>query len=71
MPHRQLSNDERVHQDLLSIEQVYQHLVSMAQMINPYRAVDQDHAIFERRLRTGFRPGAEPPSRASRRAASR
>jgi hypothetical protein len=54
---RQFADDERMHQYLLATEQIRQHLVGAAQMIDPHRTVDQDHAGFDRRRRTGFRSG--------------
>jgi hypothetical protein len=67
-----LSQHERVHQDLCSLKQRDQPCVASPQVIDPHRGVDQDQAGFPVRLRgAALREGWVPPSRARRLALSR
>ena len=54
---RQFADHEGMHHNLLSAQQVRKNLIGVAQMVDPHGAVDQDHAAFDRRLRTGFKSG--------------
>ena len=67
----QLTNDERMRQDQLVVEKGLQPLVPGAEMLNPHRGINEDHATRPgRRRRTGVSLGSLPPSPASRLALS-
>lgn len=64
----QFTDHKRMTQDLVILKQRPEALVPSPQVINPYGGVNQDHALPERRRRTGRRPFSVPPSSARRRA---
>src|SRR5215469_18633049 len=67
----QLTQHKRVPKHLAVAEQLREYRAGQAQMLDPDRCVDEDHAGFGRRRGIFLSPGSLPPSRASRRAASR
>src|SRR5258706_6537309 len=69
--HRQFANNERVGQHAPTVQQAGKLCAVAAQMIDPYRTVDQDHAGSARRRGAAVAFGSVPPSKASRRALSR
>lgn len=64
----QFTDHIRMTQNLVILKQRPEALVPSPQVINPYGGVNQDHALPERRRRTGCRPFSVPPSSARRRA---
>jgi hypothetical protein len=66
-----LADYKRMREDAASIKKDSERLIARAQMVDPNRGVDQDHADLGRLRRGGLRFGSLPPRRASRRALSR
>src|SRR5262245_61046870 len=67
----QLAGHKRMHEHLAATEQARKKTIAAAQMIDPDRRVDQNHAGSSRRLGGALNSGSLPPRRASRRALSR
>jgi hypothetical protein len=67
----QLTDYEGMTEDLTVVEQVAQRLVRGAEVVNPDRSVDEDHAGLRRRRAGSARLDSLPPKRANRRALSR
>src|SRR5258708_705738 len=73
IPERELSEDERMTQDLRVLQKGRESSIPFPEMVDPDRRVDEDHREAERgrRRRADRRRGSLPPSAASRRALSR
>lgn len=71
IPQRQFAQHKRMHQHQPLQQQSLQPRLTPAKMLNPNRAIRQNHARSARRRGTSAKSGSLPPSRASRRAASR
>ncbi len=69
-PQSQLLDNERVTTNLVSPEQLDKRGFRRMKVVDPYRRVDQDHALRPRRRGAAVADGSEPPSAASRRALS-
>jgi len=69
---RQLPNDEGVAEHLAILEQLGESTVGRAEVVHPYRCVDEDHRDRRGRRRGIARtPRSVPPKAANRRALSR
>jgi hypothetical protein len=68
---RELANDERVNQDLVTLEQGDEVWLTSAKVIDPDRSVDENHDDLGLLLGIAFNPGSVPPSLARRLALSR
>ena len=69
---RDFSNDQRVHHHEVQFEQVRQHAIALAEMIDPYRGIDENacqRGDFSRRRGISCICGTVPPRAASRFAA--
>ena len=67
----ELADNEWMCQRCASFEQLRKGRVTVAEMLDPNRRIDQDHAPADRRLGGALRSGSVPPRRAKRRALSR
>lgn len=71
MPKSDFTDNERMNKNVTSLKDFGEYAAASAKMVDPYRRIDENHLGLNLRRGGAFNPGSVPPSRASRRAASR
>src|SRR3972149_7798162 len=66
----EFADDKRMRQRPAGVQQFHQRRLTGAQVVNPNRTINQDHAGSDRRRGTGRNPGSVPPNFANRPALS-